>query len=57
MISNFVLFSRDSPLASSLVLGLGLILDLGYGLFLGLGNGLTTTTKGLYFLTSIIFYI
>ena len=44
MISNFFLFSRDSPLASSLVLGSGLNLTLGNDLGLGLGS---TTTKGL----------
>ena len=46
--SNFFLFSRAKPPASSLILGLGLTLGLGLGLGL-------TTTKGLYFLTSNFF--
>ena len=50
--SNFFLFSRAKPLASSLTLDLGLTLGLGPGLGLGL-----IITKGLYFLTSIFLYI
>ena len=50
IMSNFFLFSRAKPPASSLILGLGLTLGLGLGLGL-------ITAKGLYFLTSFIFYI
>ena len=46
--SSFFLFSRDKPPASSLILALGLTLGLDLGLI---------TTKGLYFLASVIFYI
>ena len=61
--SSFFLFSRDKPPASSLIFALGLTLGLGLGFELPsrvepvvLGLGLITT-KGLYFLTSVIFYI
>ena len=59
--SSFLLFSRDSPLASSLVFGLGLVLALGNGWGLGFGLGLVLandfTTKGLYFFLPFFFYI
>ena len=51
---QFFLLSRINPLASRSVLGFGLILVSGNGLDLGLD---LITTKRLYFLTSIIFYI
>ena len=59
--SNFFLFSRAKPLASSLTLGLGLTLDLGSVFELRsrvepVGLGLILT-KGLYYLTSLFSYI